>query len=74
MKERQGRSRALTSKFNSVDPLPVPARPRPPHGVRPGRDESEVAEVEAREKVDDGAPGSFQEVEDHFRTFLLLFI
>ena len=36
-----------------------------------GRDEREVAQVEAREEVDDGAPGSLEEMEDHFFVFRL---
>ena len=46
----------------------MPPGPGPPHRVGLGRDEGEVAEVEALqsvEEVDDGAPGSLEEVEDH---------
>lgn len=57
------RSSAVTPP--SIDPLPVPPGPGPLHRVGLGRDEREVAEVQAREEVDDGAPGSLEEVEDH---------
>ena len=59
-------SRSLAAIPPSIDPLPVPPGPRPLHRVGLGRDEREVAEVQAREEVDDGAPGALEEVKNHF--------